>query len=109
MNDAIIALMTQLSPALTTKFTEGQQVTFIGISRVIIPEDVDDSKKDLALALLTLDMLSSPERSNISSTSIGSVSISYKGASGISKWKELYNSLINGQDSDDLQLLYRGI
>lgn len=109
MNDAIIALMTQLSPELTTRFTDEQQNTFISISKVILPEDIESDRKDLALALLTLDMLSTPERSNISSTSIGNVSISYKGSSGISKWKLMYNSLVSGEDNGDLQLLYRGI
>lgn len=108
MND-VMEIIYILDPNISLTYTGDQIKIFLDIARATVNNiEIDDSKKNLAIALTLLDLLSTPDSSSISRTKIGDVEISYSGK-GITKWKKMFESLLNGTNDSDLDLLYRGI
>ena len=105
----VLTIMEQLSPNIKISNTTETLSKFISIADIIVENtEVETKNKDLAVALLSLDMVTIPETSSIRSTSIGDVTISYSGK-GTTKWKSMYDSLVDGVYIGDLSMLYRGI
>lgn len=105
----IMLLITQLDPSIALKYSDVQMLTFIEIALTIVGDDAPEGKQELAVALLTLDLLSTPDRSNTTSKTIGGVSISYASGASTSKWRTLYDNLMNEYLSNDQTLHYTGI
>ncbi|MGL5712740.1 MAG: hypothetical protein ACRCX2_06955, partial [Paraclostridium sp.] len=78
-------------------------------SKALVDKDIPDDKKNIAIALITLDMLSTPERSNTTSKTISGVSISYSTGASTSKWRKMYEDMLNGMITSDISIYYVGI
>jgi len=106
----ILDIMKRLNPNLALQHDDSVLITFITIAQAIVNnEEIEPDKLELATALLTLHYIDMPTVSNISSKTIGNVSISYSNDNGKDKWMKLYESLINGIDVNELTLYYVGI
>jgi len=107
----VVPIMKDLEPDLTEWYTSRQLQHIIAIAKVIANSDgLSSDTLNLGTALLSLDLLVKPERSNISSQEIGDVSESYSGNTiGYSKWRQMYDSLLNGTADFQLSLHYVGV
>ena len=105
----VLIAIKNLDPTISTKYTDAQIIVFIDIANAIIDDSIAEDKVVLCLALITLDLLSTPETSNSTGKSIGAVSISYSSKVGTSKWRTMYEALLNGTLISDNSIMYVGI
>ncbi len=104
-----LIIMLELEPNLNILYPDAKIEHMITIATTIVEADkLKEEKKALGIALLSLDLLSYPTRSNIKSQKIGKVEESYYN-SGVSKWRELYNSLVNETLDNEISINYVGI
>lgn len=110
MNEYIYLKIKKLYPDIDK---QNQEVvnSIIEIALIIATNDgLTDENLILGTALLTLDMLfPSHSESGVSSRSIDGVSESYSSTYTYSKWKRLYDMLLNGTYDNSISLYYAGI
>ena len=85
--------------------------TLIEIATVIATNDgLADNKLVLGIALLVLDILfPSHSESGVKSRSIDGVSESYGTSYTTSRWKRLYDMLVNGTYDSSISIYYDGV
>lgn len=105
----VLELIKVLDPTISLRYTDEQLLIFIEIASTLVSPDIPDDKEVLAVALLTLDMLSKPEQSNITSKQIAGVRMTYTAGASTSKWKEMYDSLVSGEATSETSVHYVGI
>jgi len=111
MNEDIMEIMLDLYPPLYTRYANSQMNRIIEIAMVVtVDNGLTGATANLGLALMTLDILSTPDRSNITSKRIKGVEIEFSDSkASYSNWKAMYDSLVNGTVNDELKLFYVGI
>lgn len=111
MNEDILQIMEDLYSPLYTRYTMSQMSHIIEIARVVtIGNGLTGTAVDLGLALISLDLLSTPDRSNVTSKRVKGVQIEFSDSKvGYSNWRLMYDSLVDGIMSDELSLYYVGI
>ena len=110
MNEYVYLRMQKLYPDISRQNQE-MVSSVIEIALIIATNDgLTDENLILGTALLALDILfPSHSESGVSSRSIDGVSESYSSTYTYSKWKRLYDMLLNGSYDSSISLYYAGI
>lgn len=110
MNEYVYLRMQNLYPDIC-KQNQEMISSVIEIALIIATNDgLADDSLTLGAALLALDILfPSHSESGVGSRSIDGVSESYSSTYTYSKWKRLYDMLLNGSYDSSISLYYAGI
>ncbi len=108
----VLAKMKILDPDLeddrASEDTIGQLVDIAGVVADTDGIGEGDPKRTLALALITLDMLTKTNEGGVTGKTIKDVEITYSTSTG-SKWFKWYQSLLDGTLDDSKALHYVGL
>lgn len=110
MDEKILEQLKKLYPDIENE-NQDYIKTLIEIATVIATNDgLADDKLVLGIALLVLDILfPSHSESGVKSRSIDGVSESYGTSYITSRWKRLYDMLINGTYDSSISIYYDGV
>lgn len=110
--DAVVRSILILEPSFRSVFDEEALDIYITLAGNIvdaIDPKLNEKKRVSAIAFLTLDMLSIQDMSNVSSKKIVGVAETYNNKNATSKWRKLYDTLLNDYMTGDMTLNYTGI
>lgn len=107
----VLQTIKKLDPTISMKLTDEQILVYIEIAYAYVStmDTIKPERMTLALALKTLSLATLPETSSLSKKKIKDVEMTYYQGQGRSKWDELFDSLVFGDDLSDKSLFYVGI
>lgn len=105
----IMSIISTLDPSISNSISEEKWTILINLASSMVSEVIIPEKKDLAIALIALDLATTANSSNMSRKKIGDVEISYYDGATTSKWRLLYESMLAGAVVDDYSIFYVGI